>query len=201
MIGCDFQLMKDYVTADSMRYTQPHHNSVLLLVPNMITRRLLPMVMNIVAKRRYLMQTLPATPRPLSIGTSHTHPFIPERDKHHQRSSYDGTALTAMTPKMATGSQYLIRSLGRSGKPCQHFKSHTSPRQYLRRPFHASAPALVIKPFILADIGEGKHLLLFTLQEYALIVDRHQGSPNNTMVRRAGGASRAIRQAVRGAIG
>ena len=69
-----------------------------------------------------------------------------------------------MTPKMATGSHYLIRSLTRSGKPCQHFKSHSLPRQYLRRPFHASAPALVIKPFILADIGEGKPIRIIVLE-------------------------------------
>ncbi|TKA68982.1 hypothetical protein B0A49_05153 [Cryomyces minteri] len=37
----------------------------------------------------------------------------------------------------------------------QHFRCPTAPRQYLRRAFHASRRRDVVKPMLLADIGEG----------------------------------------------
>ncbi len=74
-----------------------------------------------------------------------------------------------MTLRIVGGCQCLIRPLRYISKPCQYFKSRTIPRQYSRRPFHASARALVIKPFILADIGEGEHCTKYVLYQQALI--------------------------------
>ena len=38
---------------------------------------------------------------------------------------------------------------------CRHFKTSTVPRQHLQRQFHNSPALKVVKPYLLADIGEG----------------------------------------------
>lgn len=43
----------------------------------------------------------------------------------------------------------------RASYACRHFKTSTAPRQHLRRQFHNSPALKVVKPYLLADIGEG----------------------------------------------
>ncbi|OCK78788.1 hypothetical protein K432DRAFT_406158 [Lepidopterella palustris CBS 459.81] len=43
----------------------------------------------------------------------------------------------------------------RAAYASKHFKSSTVPRQHLRRQFHSSPALNVVKPYLLADIGEG----------------------------------------------
>ena len=38
---------------------------------------------------------------------------------------------------------------------CRHFKTSTVPRQHFQRQFHNSPALKVVKPYLLADIGEG----------------------------------------------
>ena len=68
------------------------------------------------------------------------------------------------------------------------------PRQYpTRRDFHASSRALVVKPFLLADIGEGK---FFCQRESyrSNKLTRHSRVRNHTMVRRTGSSSGGMGQ-------
>lgn len=69
----------------------------------------------------------------------------------------------------------------------------------LHRTFHASLPRTMVRPFLLSDIGEGQHERL-VLDAPSLSCLRHQRSTDHTMVRRARGTRRAIRQDLRGPV-
>lgn len=76
----------------------------------------------------------------------------------------------------------------------------TVPRIPLKRAFHASRRLDIVKPFLLADIGEGKNkqpeLMVFTYRNL-----RYPRMPDHPVVRPARCPSRAIRQDMRGSIG
>ena len=69
----------------------------------------------------------------------------------------------------------------------------------LHRTFHTSLPRPIVRPFLLSDIGEGDYLRLIS-DRLLLICHRYQRSTNHTMVRRARGTRRAIRQDLRGPV-
>lgn len=67
------------------------------------------------------------------------------------------------------------------------------------RTFHASLPRAIVRPFLLSDIGEGDNRS-YLLDLPSLSRLRHQRSTDHTMVRRARGTRRAIRQDLRGPV-
>lgn len=97
---------------------------------------------------------------------------------------------------VARHSRYLAGSAIEASYPLKNVRI---PRQYPSRLFHASAATQVVKPYLLADIGEGPCYVSFCMLRLTLCRDHRM--PGHPMVRPAGSPSRAVRQDMRGAVG
>jgi hypothetical protein len=70
-----------------------------------------------------------------------------------------------------------------------------------RRAFHGSRRLLVVKPYLLADIGEGKNFIWSPPNPHeANVIARYHRMSSHTMVREARRARRTIRPDMRGTI-
>lgn len=58
---------------------------------------------------------------------------------------------TLLTGRVAT----LLKPAWRHARMCHRYKTSTVPRQQPRRLFHDSRSLSIVKPYLLADIGEG----------------------------------------------
>jgi hypothetical protein len=83
---------------------------------------------------------------------------------------------------------------------CRHFKSHSIPRQQPRRQFHNSPSLKIVKPYLLADIGEGAPAIGSLCPRFYTNIIRYHGMPGHTMVREARSTRRAIRSHMRSTV-
>lgn len=86
-------------------------------------------------------------------------PQLPHKDVYALPSpwylSFTPGCLSKMRRFTARDARCIAASALEASYPLRRFKNTRIPRQHPSRSFHASAASLVVKPYLLADIGEG----------------------------------------------
>lgn len=120
-------------------------------------------------------------------------------------SSHLLAAPSKMRRFAAKDARCLVASAIEASCPLPRFKNVRIPRQHPSRLFHASAAVQVVKPYLLADIGEGMPgrfpVLVVASKQKLTGSRRYHRVSGHPMVRPAGRACRAVRQDMRGAVG
>jgi hypothetical protein len=114
--------------------------------------------------------------------------------------------LTAMSLSSSSALSALLRQsyprpvVGRALKACRpsrHWGASAA--------FHSSPGLRVVKPYLLADIGEGMTILIREIKASERLtgfsLSRNNGMPNHTVVRPTRSSGRTVRQDLRGAVG